>query len=140
MMMGGSVEGRMPFMDVELAALVARCPDSFLIAKTGGKAVLRAAMDKILPAEILSRKKVGFRIPINEWFRGPYLEFICETLISDASQVNRICDSAVVRQLVKTHIEGKANNEKILWSLVNLELFLRVFKPSGVDGIGVMAA
>ena len=133
MMMGGSIEGRMPFMDVELAALVARFPDSFLIGTTGGKAVLRAAMDKILPAEILLRKKVGFRVPIAEWFRGPYREFVCEALVSDASQLSRICDRTVVRRLVSTHIEGRANNEKILWSLVNLELFLRVFKPSGVD-------
>jgi asparagine synthase (glutamine-hydrolysing) len=140
MMMGGSIEGRMPFMDIELAALVARFPDSFLIGKTGGKAVLRAAMDKILPTEILSRKKVGFRVPINEWFRAPYREFVCDALLSDASQIRRICNRSVVSRLVKTHIEGRSNNEKILWSLVNLELFLRTFKPSGVDAIGVRAA
>jgi asparagine synthase (glutamine-hydrolysing) len=140
MMMAGSIEGRMPFMDIELAALVARFPDSFLIGKTGGKAVLRAAMDKILPRMILSRRKVGFRVPINEWFRGPYREFVCEALISDASQLSRICNRTVVHRLVKTHMEGKANNEKILWSLVNLELFLRAFKPSGIDAIGVRAA
>ena len=107
-MMAGSIEGRMPFMDIELAALVARFPDSFLIGKTGGKAVLRAAMDKILPAEILSRKKVGFRVPIDEWFRGPYRDFVCEALISDASQVGRLCDRAVVRRLVDAHIERKS--------------------------------
>jgi len=140
MMMAGSVEGRMPFMDVELAALVARFPDSFLIGRTGGKAVLRAAMDQTLPADILSRKKVGFRLPINEWFRGPYREFICEALLSDASQLGHICDRTVVSRLAKTHFEGRANNEKILWSLVNLELFLRVFKPSGLDALGVRAA
>ena len=135
MMMGGSIEGRMPFMDVELAKIVARFPDSFLIGRRGGKAVLRAAMDKILPTEILLRKKVGFRVPIAEWFRGPYREFVCEALVSDASQVARICDRAVVRRLVSAHVEGKTNNEKILWSLVNLELFLRVFKPSSIDAV-----
>jgi asparagine synthase (glutamine-hydrolysing) len=140
MMMAGSIEGRMPFMDVELAALVARFPDRFLVGKAGGKVVLRAAMESILPAEILKRKKVGFRVPIDEWFRGAYREFICEALISDASQVSRICDSNVVRGLVKAHIEGRANNEKILWSLVNLELFLRTFKPSDIGAIGATAA
>jgi asparagine synthase (glutamine-hydrolysing) len=140
MMMAGSVEGRMPFMDTELAALVARFPDRFLIGKAGGKTVLRAAMDKILPAEILSRKKIGFRVPIDEWFRGPYREFVCEALMSDASQVGRICNRAMVQGLVKAHMDGSSNNEKILWSLVNLELFLQVFKPSGVDALGARAA
>ena len=133
MMMAGSIEGRMPFMDIELAALVARFPDSFLIGKAGGKAVLRAAMDKILPDEILTRKKVGFRVPISEWFRGPYRDFVCQALVSDSSQVGHLCDGAVVRRIVDAHIEGKTNNEKLLWSLVNLELFLQTFKPSGVD-------
>ena len=140
MMMAGSVEGRMPFMDVELAAVVARFPDKFLVGKAGGKVVLRAAMDQILPSEILSRRKVGFRVPVDEWFRGPYREFVSEALLSEASQLNRICNGAVVRRLVNRHIEGRANNEKILWSLVNLELFLRTFKPSDVDAIRARVA
>ena len=133
MMMAGSIEGRMPFMDVELAALVARFPDSFLIGKPRGKAVLRAAMDKILPREILYRNKIGFRVPVAEWFRGPYRELVCDALASDASQVARICNRATLARIVNAHIEGRTNHEKILWSLVNLELFLRAFKPSGVD-------
>ena len=48
MMMAGWIEGRMPFMDTELAALVARFPDEFLIKRhKGGKAVLRAAMNSL---------------------------------------------------------------------------------------------
>ena len=133
MMMAGSIEGRMPFMDTELAALVARFPDEFLVGKARGKFVLRAAMRGILPNEILSRKKIGFRVPIGEWFRGPYREFVREALVSDGSQVNRICDGTVVRRLVDRHVQGLANNEKILWSLVNLELFLRTFAPSGIS-------
>ena len=140
MMMAGSIEGRMPFMDVELAALVARFPDKFLVGKAGGKVVLRAAMEKILPNEILKRRKVGFRVPIDEWFRGPYRDFVREALISGTSQVGRICDGAAVLRIVNAHIEGRANNEKILWSLVNLELFLQTFKPSGIDACGAAAA
>src|ERR1039458_9206687 len=62
MMMAGSIEGRMPFMDTVLAGVVARFPDKFLIGGKGGKTVLRAAMSKMLPPEILNRKKVGFRV------------------------------------------------------------------------------
>ena len=57
MMMAGSIEGRMPFMDVELANVVARFPDRFLMGAKGGKAVLRASMEKRLPRGTLYRKK-----------------------------------------------------------------------------------
>lgn len=135
MMMAGSIEGRMPFMDTELAALVARFPDEFLVGKAKGKVVLRAAMKKLLPSEILTRRKIGFRVPVDEWFRGPYREFIRDALLSDGSQVNSICDNAVLQRLVNEHIDGRSNNEKILWSLVNLELFLRAFKPSNIHSV-----
>ena len=46
-MMAGSIEGRMPFMDIDMATLVSRFPDKFLVGKAGGK-VLRAAMNKNL--------------------------------------------------------------------------------------------
>ena len=140
MMMAGSVEGRMPFMDVELAGLVARFPDKFLIGKRGGKVVLRAALEHKLPPEILSRRKIGFRVPVDEWFRGPYREFVRETLLSDVSQLTQLCDKQIVKQLLDAHIERRTNNEKILWALVNLELFFQTFKPSNLDSLRSEAA
>jgi asparagine synthase (glutamine-hydrolysing) len=140
MMMAGSIEGRMPFMDTVLAATVARFPDKFLIGRKGGKAVLRAAMEKVLPPEVLTRRKIGFRVPFNEWFRGPYRDFVLDALASDASEVGRICNKPFVRRLVAEHLEGRQNHEKILWSLTNLELFLRTFKPSGLQAVRAEAA
>lgn len=133
MMMAGSIEGRMPFMDTELARLVARFPDEFLVGKPRGKRVLRAAMKRILPSEILTRKKVGFRVPVESWFRGPYRDLVRDALVSDSSRVREVCDATVVRHLVKQHLEGRINHEKTLWSLMNLEFFLRAFSPSGVS-------
>ena len=61
MMMAGSIEGRMPFMDVVLARVVARFPDRFLIGAKGGKAVLRASMKKLLATRNLcTGKRSGF--------------------------------------------------------------------------------
>lgn len=128
MMMAGSIEGRMPFMDTMLAGVVARFPDEFLTGGKGGKTVLRAAMDKILPAEIVRRKKVGFRVPIGEWFRGPYRDFIQDMLVSETSNLAQIINAPKLRRLVTEHLDGQQNHEKMLWSLLNLELFLRTFK------------
>src|SRR5690606_8768929 len=60
MMMAGSIEGRMPFMDVGLAELVARVPDAFLTGAPKVKRVLRTLAARMLPEAIVKRKKVGF--------------------------------------------------------------------------------
>ena len=140
MMMAGSIEGRMPFMDVELANVVARFPDRFLIGAKGGKAVLRASMEKLLPRGILYRKKIGFRVPFGRWLRGPYRDFAQDMLESEASYITRICNRAKLSSLLSEHIEGRQNHERTLWSLINLEIFLREFKPSQLEEAGVEPA
>jgi len=140
MMMAGSIEGRMPFMDTVLAGVVARFPDKFLIGGRGGKTVLRAAMSKYLPQEILQRKKVGFRVPFGEWFRGPQRDLVQDLLIGEGSSVARICNRTRLRSLVAEHMSGQQNHERIIWSLASLEIFLRTFKPTQLEEIEVKAA
>ena len=140
MMMGASIEGRMPFMDVPLAQLVARFPDRFLVGHPKGKAVLRAAMADLLPASILNRKKVGFRVPINEWFRGPFRDRLGDLLTSRESESRRILNPGEIDRLVREHVGGHSNHEKVLWSLCNLELFLRTFRPDLGSGTATSAA
>jgi len=115
-------------MDTVLASVVARFPDNFLTGGKGGKTVLRAAMDKILPAEIVRRKKIGFRVPVGEWFKGPYREFLQDMLLSETSRVARMISSFKLRRLATEHLSGRQNHERILWSLINLEIFLRTFR------------
>ncbi len=129
MMMAGGIEGRMPFMDVELAKLAARLPDRFLTGRRGGKRVLRAALAADLPADIVSRKKIGFRVPFHAWFRGRLRAPLCDMLVSEHSQVAKLCNPGALRQFLNEHLDGRRNNERILWTLANLELFLRRYRP-----------
>ena len=115
-------------MDTMLASAVARLPDEFLTGGKGGKTVLRGAMDKILPPEIVRRTKVGFRVPIGEWFRGPYRDFVQDMLVSETSNLARMISGPRLHRLVTEHLGGRQNHEKNLWSLINLEIFLRTFK------------
>lgn len=134
MMMAASIEGRMPFMDVELARLVARFPDRFLVGHPKGKAILRAATAEVLPPAILNRKKVGFRVPFDLWLRGPVRERLGDLLESKESETRRILNGVEIDRLMDEHVAGRTNHEKILWTLCNLELFLRTFRPGlGAD-------
>jgi asparagine synthase (glutamine-hydrolysing) len=132
MMMAASIEGRMPFMDVELARLAARLPDRFLAGGRGGKRVLRAAMRNRLPPEILTRRKIGFRVPLADWFRTRCSDELRDMLASENSSVARLCDRAALQRLLGEHLDGRRNNERVLWTLANLEMFLRTFRPDGV--------
>ncbi len=121
--MAVSIEARMPFMDTELALLMARLPDKWRIRGFTQKYILRAAMKDILPREILRRPKVGFRVPVNEWFRGPMRSFIRDHIDSPRSISREICDRTQIERLLVEHESGRQNHEKLLWTLVNLELF-----------------
>ncbi|MGQ9862308.1 MAG: asparagine synthase (glutamine-hydrolyzing), partial [Thiobacillaceae bacterium] len=76
MTMSASIEARMPFMDHELAAFVSTLPDAYRVRGSTTKWLLREGMKRLLPAEILERPKVGFRVPVNEWFRGSMREYL----------------------------------------------------------------
>src|SRR5258706_6178303 len=121
--MAVSIEARMPVMDIRLADLLARLPDKWRIRGFTQKYILRAAMKDILPKEILRRPKVGFRVPVNEWFRGPMRGFIRDHIGSVRSLTRELCDRGQIEKLMVEHESGRQNHEKLLWTLVNLELF-----------------
>lgn len=133
MMMAGSIEGRMPFMDVGLAELVARFPDAFLTGAPKGKRVLRALASRLLPAEIIERKKVGFRVPVEQWFRTGMADQLRDLLQSGDATIRQVCNANEIDRLVNEHLGAVSNHEKILWALANLEQFFRVFRPTIAD-------
>ncbi|MCG8272570.1 asparagine synthase (glutamine-hydrolyzing) [Aquamicrobium sp. NLF2-7] len=130
MMMAGSIEGRMPFMDVKLAELVARFPDALLTGAPKGKRVLRVLASRMLPEAIVTRKKVGFRVPVEQWFRTGMADQMRDLLQSGNSTVRQVCEAREIDRLMAGHIGGVQNHEKILWALANLEQFFRIFRPT----------
>ena len=130
MTMAASLEGRMPFMDHQLAAFISRMPDNYRVRGRKTKWVLREAIARLLPAEIVERPKVGFRVPVNEWFKGPMRGYL-EDHLRGAGSVTRVYyDDKLLDRTIEDHVAGRQNNEKVLWSLLNLELWHREFDMS----------
>jgi asparagine synthase (glutamine-hydrolysing) len=125
--MAASIEARMPFMDIELAALAARLPDRWRIKGFEQKHILRRLMRGTLPAEILDRPKVGFRVPVNEWFRGSMRGFVREHLTGPDAAARSLYDPKAIERVLGEHESGRQNHEKLIWTLVNLELFQKRF-------------
>lgn len=127
MTMAASIEARMPFMDHELASLASSLPDRFRVQGHTGKRVLREAMKRLLPSHILERPKVGFRVPVNEWFRGSMRDYLVSHLTSAESRTRAYYHRPSLDAMLKEHIGGRQNHEKLLWSMLNLEIFHRQY-------------
>jgi asparagine synthase (glutamine-hydrolysing) len=127
MTMAASLEGRMPFLDHELVQYVSSLPDRMRVKGRTRKWLLREAMKRMLPRQILERPKVGFRVPVNEWFRGPMRDYLYDHLSGPASRTAQYYTKEVLDRVLSEHVDAKQNHEKLLWCLLNLEIWHREF-------------
>jgi len=127
MTMAASIESRVPFLDHELAAYVSSLPDNYRVKGLKTKWILRQAGRSLIPDRILERKKVGFRVPVNKWFQGPLKEYLCDHLRGSESKTRAYYDPQVLDRMVDDHIDGRQNHEKLLWALLNLEIWHRQY-------------
>jgi asparagine synthase (glutamine-hydrolysing) len=130
MTMAASLEARMPFMDHELAAFVSALPDSMRVRGRMTKWILREAMKRLLPAEILERPKVGFRVPVNEWFQGPMKDYLYDHVTGPGSRTAVYYKTTALERILSDHVKGRHNHEKLLWCLLNLEIWHREYNMS----------
>jgi asparagine synthase (glutamine-hydrolysing) len=126
MSMAASIESRVPFLDHPLAEFAARMPERMKLRGLTTKWVLRQAMKDRLPAEILSRKKMGFPVPVGTWFRGPWQHLLDEFVTSERAMSRGLFMPDVVRRLVNGHVGGENHTER-LWALLTLEIWQRIF-------------
>lgn len=127
MSMAASIESRVPFLDHQLVEHAASIPDSLKLRGFQTKRVLRRAISDLLPPEILSRRKMGFPVPLARWFRGSFQSWIDELVLGPRAARRGIFDAAVLERLVEEHRAGASNHADRLWLLANLEIWHRVF-------------
>jgi asparagine synthase (glutamine-hydrolysing) len=69
---------------------------------------------------------MGFPVPIGRWMRGPYRWLVDECVLGERAAARDLFEPAAVRRLVAAHMSGENHSER-LWSLINLELWQRIF-------------
>ncbi|HEX8399449.1 MAG TPA: asparagine synthase (glutamine-hydrolyzing) [Pyrinomonadaceae bacterium] len=126
MSMAASIESRVPFLDHKLVEFTARLPEKFKIRGKTTKWILREAMRGILPAEILTRKKMGFPVPFGNWLRGEFRSVVDEFVLSERALNRGIFDADFVREIVVRHKAGENHDER-MWFLINFEIWQRQF-------------
>jgi asparagine synthase (glutamine-hydrolysing) len=126
MSMAASIESRVPFLDHPLVEFASRLPVRLRLRGFTTKYVLRQAMRGLLPEEILTRKKMGFPVPVGRWLRSTHRALVDEYVLGDRALARGHFDPAYVRELVARHEAGENHSER-LWSLLNLEMWQRIF-------------
>jgi asparagine synthase (glutamine-hydrolysing) len=125
--MAVSLEARSPFLDNHLMEFAASLPQHLKLRRLTTKYVLKRVLKKLLPAENLHRRKMGFGVPIGSWFRSSMQPFLRLTLLSEKSLARGLFKPEIVLQIINQHVEGKADHSHRLWSLLMLELWFQRF-------------
>ncbi len=123
--MAHALECRQPFLDYRVVELAASLPIGMKYRRGRGKRLLRAAFGDLLPREIWNRKKMGFGVPLEHWFRNELRELTHDVLLGDAARNRGYFRPEAVREMVESHESGSFNHCYRLWSLLVLELWLQ---------------
>jgi asparagine synthase (glutamine-hydrolysing) len=133
MSMAASIESRVPFLDHQLVEFAAGLPQRMKLRGLSTKWILREAVRDLLPADILSRKKMGFPVPFGVWLREGWNDVARDVLLDPRSCQRGIINPVAVEQLLTAHADGSSDGADAIWSLLNLELWYRTH----IDGEGV---
>jgi asparagine synthase (glutamine-hydrolysing) len=123
--MAHSLEVRPPFLDPRIVDFAARLPERFKLRGSKSKYVLRRLMKNKLPPAVLRRPKIGFDIPIHEWFRGILRPFLLDTLSQEAVSASKLFRWPAVEHLLNEHLERRANLGYHLWGLMTLLIWMK---------------
>src|SRR5256712_4784159 len=137
MSLAASVESRVPFLDHEFVEYVAAMPARFKVRGWRTKVVLREALRGLVPDPILTRRKMGFPVPVGRWLRGPLWGVVEEFVLSPRALARGFFQPAVLGRLAEEHREGAWDQGDRLWLLANLEIWQRIFLD-GEDPAAVM--
>lgn len=152
--MAHSLEARVPFLDNDLVDLamhipvrqklghledVIRLDENEPGSKTAryfdktrdGKLILRRMMKHYVPQDIAEGVKQGFSAPDASWFRGESIDYVKGVLMRSDARLWTYLERTATQALVAEHLEGKANHRLLVWSLLNLEMWLELFVGGG---------
>jgi len=123
--MAHSLEVRVPFLDHKFVEWGFGIPTQMNLQQGIGKYSLKKMLEPHLPEGVLYRKKMGFSIPLAEWFRGPLKDRLYDGLLSQQMSNVGYFNEKEIKRLIDQHVSGRRDHSAPLWSLLMFESFLR---------------
>ena len=126
--MAVALEGRSPFLDHEMLELTAKIPYHLkLKGRNDKKYILKEALRGIIPDKVMFRKKMGFGIPIHDWFRGELKDYAYQTLLSEKALTRGIFREKSIKKLLDRHCSTNVDFGYHIWALITLELWFQEY-------------
>jgi asparagine synthase (glutamine-hydrolysing) len=132
--MAVSLEAREPLLDHRLVEFAARVPAAMRLRGGSGKWLMKRALRRYLPDELLNRTKMGFVTPVSAWFRGPLAGEAAAIAHSPALAELGWLDSAAIARLAAAHRSGRSEHGRLLWQLLMLDRSLQRLFGFGASG------
>ncbi|SQG65039.1 LtsA protein [Corynebacterium renale] len=124
--MANSLELRVPFLDKEVFKVAETIPYDLKISHGTTKYALRKALEQIVPAHVLHRKKLGFPVPMRHWLAGDELYGWAQDQIT-ASQTDDIFNKKAVLEMLKEHRDGVSDHSRRLWTVIAFMIWHGIF-------------
>lgn len=147
--MAASVEARVPFVDHRLVEFAFTIPVKYKLKWFGDgakkssillmsdrisekfdtpKYILKKAFEDMIPNKVLYRKKMGFPVPLNDWFGGHFNEYAISILLSEEAKNRGVYNiNNIERWLNSDRLSKDHNFAMKIWMLINLELFQKKY-------------
>lgn len=145
--MAHSLESRVPFLENDLVEFAMHCPVAlklnnldevvrinenepgskgakYFSRTRDGKQILRDVMNRNIPGDVAKAEKQGFSGPDASWFKGESIDFVRRTLLDGQARIFNFMDRSAVVRLVEQHLNGEQNRRLLIWSLLNVEMYL----------------
>jgi asparagine synthase (glutamine-hydrolysing) len=146
--MAHGLESRVPFMDNDLVDFAMQCPvgmklnnlaevlkinenepgdkqGQFFQKTSDGKQILRDMMSRHIPADVTRGEKQGFSSPDASWFKGESIVFVKRQLLNGQANIYDVLDRNTIEELVKQHLNGDQNRRLLIWSLLNVDAWMK---------------
>jgi asparagine synthase (glutamine-hydrolysing) len=128
--MAANLEVRVPFLNQEMLDLTARMPTRLKLRGLKRKYILKRAAEKLLPREVVWRKKAGFGAPIRSWLRGPLQPMVNDLLSAETIKRRGLFRPEEVKRVIDANLSGREDYNLQVFQLLTLELWQRAF----IDG------
>jgi asparagine synthase (glutamine-hydrolysing) len=125
--MAANLEVRVPFLNHELVELAARMPPRMKLNGFKRKYILKRAAERLLPKEVVWRKKAGFGAPLRSWLRGPLREMTNDLLSEERVRARGLFRPEVVQRIVRENLSGREDYNLQVFQLLTLELWQQIF-------------
>jgi asparagine synthase (glutamine-hydrolysing) len=125
--MAANLEVRVPFLNRHLLEFAARMPPELKLRGFKRKYILKRALEKLLPHEVVWRKKAGFGAPIRSWLRGALRPLVAELLSDEVVRKRGLFRPEQVKSLIDLNLAGREDYNLQVFQLLNLELWQRQF-------------